>query len=82
MDPLPAHEGGHIGYGVIPRERRKGYATEILAQSVDIMFKAGVHRVLVTRSVDNEGSATVIKRCRGVFESAVTSTDRQSIRRF
>jgi len=82
MDPLLAHEGGHVGYGVIPSERRKGYATEILIQSLDIMFSAGVPRVLVTCSVDNEGSAKVIQRCGGVLESVVTASDGKLVRRF
>jgi predicted acetyltransferase len=30
------HFGGHIGYGVRPAHRRRGYATEILRQSLVI----------------------------------------------
>lgn len=82
LDPLLAHEGGHIGYGVIPNERRKGYATQILDQSLKIVFAAGIQRVLITCNVDNEGSATVIQRCGGVFESIVKATDGSSVCRY
>jgi predicted acetyltransferase len=63
--------GGHIGYGVLAAHRRKGYATEILRQSLIIARAVGIDRVLVTCGDDNVGSATVIERCGGVFESVV-----------
>jgi len=82
LDALLAHEGGHIGYGVVPSERRKGYATQILIQSLDIAHRAGIQRVLVTCVVDNEGSATVIQRCGGVFDSVALSMDGSMVNRF
>lgn len=82
LDALLAHEGGHIGYGVVPGERRKGYATEILTQGLDIARNAGVQRVLLTCNVDNQGSMNVIERCGGVFDSAVVSIDGGCVNRF
>ncbi|MHB1088768.1 MAG: GNAT family N-acetyltransferase [Acidimicrobiales bacterium] len=82
LDSLLAHEGGHIGYGVVPSERRKGHATEILTQSLAITRGAGLQRVLLTCTSDNEGSARVIQRCGGVFESEVEAANGTFVRRF
>jgi predicted acetyltransferase len=67
--------GGHIGYGVLAEFRRRGYATEILRQSLVIARAVGVGRVLVTCDEDNVGSATVIERCGGVYESSTDPGD-------
>ena len=53
--------GGHVGYGVGPAFRRRGYATEILRQSVGRLNAAGVERVLVTCADDNAASAATIE---------------------
>ena len=49
--------GGHIGYGVLAAHRRRGYATEILRQSLVIARAVGVERALVTCDEGNIGSA-------------------------
>jgi predicted acetyltransferase len=75
-------EGGHIGYGVVPAARRKGYATEILRQSLVVARALGVDRVLVTCDAGNVGSATVIERCGGALESVVDLGGGQLLRRY
>ena len=63
--------GGHIGYGVRPAFRRKGYATEILRQSLAYIRGIGVRDVLMTCFDENVGSATVIESCGGELENIV-----------
>jgi predicted acetyltransferase len=70
-----AQVGGHIGYGVRPGFRRRGYATDILRQSLEFAASIGLDRVLVTCDVGNLGSATVIERCGGVLENVVPGPD-------
>jgi predicted acetyltransferase len=66
-----ARWGGHIGYVVVPEHRRRGYATEILRQSLIVAHSLGIDDVLVTCDVSNIGSAKVIEACGGELESVI-----------
>ena len=79
LNEFLAREGGHIGYCVLAEHRRRGYATEILRQSLVIVRSLGVERVLVTCDDDNIGSATVIERCGGVFESLTENRENDEV---
>jgi len=61
-------ESGHIGYGVLPAYRRRGYATEILRQALIIARSIGIDRVLITCDDDNIGSIRVIESCGGKLD--------------
>lgn len=67
--------GGHIGYAVLPSCRGRGYATEILQQSLVIARSHDVQRVLVTCDEGNAASARVITRCGGVLENVVENPE-------
>ncbi len=74
-------EGGHIGYGVLADHRRKGYATEILRQSLIITRSEGVDPSLVCCDDKNAGSARAIERCGGRLENIVDG-DAGRVRRY
>lgn len=76
------HAGGHIGYSVRPCERRKGYATRILAEALLKCKELGIHRVLVTCDADNIGSAKTILHNGGIEDSSFTEDDGNVVRRF
>jgi predicted acetyltransferase len=67
--------GGHIGYGVRPASRRRGYATEILRQSLAFLTELGLDRALLTCDDGNAASAMVIEQAGGVLENVVTLPD-------
>lgn len=59
--------GGHVGFGVVPSARRRGYATAMLRGAFPLAREVGIDRMLVTCADTNIGSRTVIERCGGVF---------------
>jgi len=60
--------GGHIGYGVRPGYRRRGFATEILGQALTVARAEGIDRILITCDRHNDGSIKVIERHGGHLE--------------
>jgi predicted acetyltransferase len=65
--------GGHIGYGVVPKFRRKGYATEILKESLIYISKnlPSLTSVLITCDKENIGSNKTIQKNKGVLENVI-----------
>ena len=61
-------DGGHIGDGVRPSERRKGYATEIIGLALLKCKELGIDRVLICCNKTNIGSAKSIINNGGVLE--------------
>ena len=68
-------EGGHIGDGIRPSERRKGYATEMIRLALIECKKLGIDRVLMTCDKDNIGSAKSILNNGGVLENEFVNAE-------
>lgn len=67
--------GGHIGYGVRPTERRKGYATQMLRLVLAYAQQIGLAKVMLACNRDNEASRKTILNCNGVLEKEFLHTD-------
>ncbi len=69
LTPELRRAGGHVGYGVRPSERGKGYGTQLLALTLNEARKLGIERALLVCDKTNLASAAVIRRNGGTLES-------------
>jgi predicted acetyltransferase len=70
--------GGHIGYIVAPKHRKKGYGTKILELGLKKAAKLGLKRVLVTCNDTNVASARIIEKNGGVLENKVFDSEQKN----
>lgn len=63
------NSGGHIGDGVRPTERKKGYATEMISLALEKCRDMGIEKVLMTCEKSNVGSAKSIINNGGILEN-------------
>lgn len=84
--PILSLWGGHIGYSVVPFERRKGYGTEILKQMLEKINTShkelNLDRVLVTCNEDNIASEKIILNNGGVYDTIVNDGFGNKVKRY
>ena len=74
---------GHIGYGVRPSERRKGYAVQMLKMMLELAQEKKIYKVLIGVHDGNIGSWKTVEKCGGVLENTVlVLNDEEPIRRY
>ncbi|GGA24098.1 GNAT family N-acetyltransferase [Paenibacillus physcomitrellae] len=74
--------GGHIGYGIRPSERRKGYAAKLLALSLEKTRALGIDKVLVVCDEWNIASARTILKNGGRPDTKFVEEDGNVVLRF
>jgi len=74
--------GGHIGYGIRPSERQKGYATKLLSLSLEKVRELNIQRVLVVCDEGNIGSEKTILNNGGVQDESFIEEDGNVVKRF
>lgn len=73
---------GHIGDGVRPSERKKGYATEMIRLALEECKKIGIRRVLMVCYKDNIGSRKSIQNNGGILENEIIDEYGKVIERY
>ncbi len=71
--------GGHIGYGVRPSARRRGYATEILRQTLREAHALGLRKLRLTCDRGNVASARTILGNGGELDGEEFLPDEQRV---
>lgn len=59
--------GGHIGYGIRPSERKKGYGKQQLQLVLEEAKRMGLDRVMITCEDYNKASAQTAISCGGIL---------------
>lgn len=74
--------GGHIGDGIRPSERGKGYATEMIRLSLIECKKLGIDKVLMVCDKSNIASAKTIIKNGGILEKEFVDEDGEINQRY
>jgi len=74
--------GGHIGDGVRPSERRKGIATKMIGLALDECRKLGIEKVLMVCNKENIGSAKSIQNNGGILENEINVENGEIMQRY
>ena len=74
-EALPSYCLGHIGYGVVPWKRRRGYATQALRDILRDAKGEGLRYVDITTRPDNIASQRVILANGGVLLEAFVTPE-------
>lgn len=71
---------GHIGYGVRPSERKKGYVTQMLKQAlIYCKEELNLEKVMISCEKENEGSRKTIINARGILDREYKTEDGENV---
>lgn len=76
------NSGGHIGYGIVPSQRQKGYATVLLSLSLLVAKKFGIDYALVVCDASNIASKRTILKNNGIQDKDFVENDGNVVNRF
>lgn len=72
------HHGGHIGYGIRPTERKKGYNKINLYLGLIKCKEIGLEKVLLTASDNNPASYKTILSLGGILENKICDDEEEN----
>lgn len=82
LNEFLTERGGHIGYGIRPSDRQKGYATAILSLALAEVKRMGMKEVLLTCDQTNIASEKTILKNGGKFDSEFIEECGNVVKRF
>jgi predicted acetyltransferase len=68
LTPFLRDVGGHVGYHVVPPQRRRGHATAMLAAALPVAASLGLECLLLTCDAENTASRKVIEANGGLLQ--------------
>jgi len=71
--------GGHIGIGIRPSERGKGYGLEILTKALNFCKKIGLQEVMLACYKDNIASRKTIEKCGGILKKEFSLSELKNL---
>ncbi len=74
--------GGHIGSGIRPSERNKGYGTKMIRLALQECAKLGIRKVLIVCDKSNIASAKTIIKNGGILENEIVDNEGEIIQRY
>lgn len=75
-------EGGHIGYAIRPRGRKKGYGTHLLELGLEKCLELGIEEVLVICDADNLASQRIAEKNFGELEDKYINESGKTLHRY
>lgn len=75
LDEMSKKYWGHIGYGIRPSERGKGYGTRILKLTLEEAKKINLSKVWLGAYESNVGSWKLMEKCGATFYKIVYEED-------
>jgi len=83
LNEINSKNGGHLGIGIRPNERKKGYATKIISMVLPILKnKYGIKELLYTCDKNNTGSIKSIQNNGGILKDEIIGENGNLIQRY
>ena len=82
LTPAIEHIGGHIGLGIRPTFRGKGYSKILLQSTLEKASGFGLKEVSVHAYKNNHASVAMLESCGAALDSSVADNSGETIQRF